>query len=605
MVHPDELFLRLKTIWDRTNGHYLGLLDVLCRLATDALTRDSGHLIQERLNLPAESADATLRAYSKRLKEHSVLLRRLVRIAGLSVDYKALVGPGMLGDEAAQGRESNSQIDIAYAEICRVVERDNLSSLAKLAARIPGVSVAHMYKAYTEKVLTGLDPLLLGEEARMDAENRLSHRLFVVEPYMEKVGAVALASVVGSLCRTGKGGWAGVQERINLVDRALQIVGKTESRFAGIISLRKSLSSESHDNISPQEQLKRWSKFLRLLEKLEGAGVTPNAMNELQALWNRGEHSAHEFFTGLIKDGNLSRPDTIKDLLDDYAMSVGSDVSAGEDMMVSLYATAVLETLKDLQMGGKPESLSSLRRTLTAMVDNERLWSQVAPIVQSFISDEGSEDCSGASHHARSEVLMICADLERPLVPTGVGSSDDVSTLLAFNKAATLLSNHFQLKVSRKQLTTWEGKLQVFQGLLPAAQNSEGHLRALLALVIVWIDPSSVHDMEAAQSLPAPYSRWLKSLSRRWPTAQASSSMAWVPLEDEGMAALSESERTCWRWLVEAALRGGHIALVSELLVGGSWRYAEPPLLDEPFETAVVAHLETIDAPVPDRLKVG
>ena len=607
VAHPDELFFRLKSIWDKTDGHYLGLLDVICRLATDTLNRDSGNLIQARLEMPPDSALTAFRAYSKRLKEHSVLLRRLVRIAGLTIDYKALMGASMLGDEGALGKGPNAQADTAYAEIRRVVGRDNLSSLVKLAARIPGLTVSLMYKAYTEKVLTGLDPLLSEEEARMDAESRLSHRLFVAEPYMEKVGPVGLAGLIVGLCSTATGDWCGVQNRINLVVKSLQIMRKTESRTSGPTLLRK--PSHEEPDVPPQERLERLLKLLRVFEKMDVMGLGSQAVSDLQGLWNTGEQNVAGYFIRLIKDGKLLRPGDVQELMVGYAMSLGSTPSPGEDVVGPLYVAAVQEALMELQSVGTPESLASLRRTLTAIVDDERLWSQVAPMVQSFISDEDSEDSSGSLHHARSDVLLLCAELHRPLVQSDVGSSEDVSTLLAFNRAAELLAHYFQTKVSRKQLSNWDGRLEIFHRLLPVAQANEGQLRALIALVKIWTDPSGHSDMTTGQTLAIPYGWWIKVVMRRLQGPQIppspDNSLPWVPLGDDQASSVPEAEGKCWRGLVEMAIRGGHINLISDLLLSGSWRYANPPLLAEDFEAAIVGHLEKIQAPLQIRLKVG
>lgn len=48
-----------------------------------------------------------------------------------------------------------------------------------------------VYRAYAERVLLGDDPLLVEEEQRLgsDARARFDHRLFVAEPYLDKVGS--------------------------------------------------------------------------------------------------------------------------------------------------------------------------------------------------------------------------------------------------------------------------------------------------------------------------------------------------------------------------------------------------------------------------------
>lgn len=53
-----------------------------------------------------------------------------------------------------------------------------------------GLSVSLVYRAYAERVLLGDDPLLVEEEQRLgsDARARFDHRLFVAEPYLDKVG---------------------------------------------------------------------------------------------------------------------------------------------------------------------------------------------------------------------------------------------------------------------------------------------------------------------------------------------------------------------------------------------------------------------------------
>eukprot|EP00624_Nannochloropsis_granulata_P006402 evm.model.NODE_4763_length_15183_cov_19.773298.3 len=656
VARAQKVLPRLAALWEEIDGRALPLLELLGRIMVEvAAMAEEGR----------EGGRGGGGGASKRLKDHVQLLRRLVRVPGLVplLDYKVLTGsmhpflqPSQQceteaetvatagGAGAGAGARAGQVLQTAYNELVRVVRRDNVSALGKLAPRIllPGaafpLSVSTINRAYADSLLRGLDPLLAEEEntlplARAAPPERFAHRLFVAEPYLEKLTPMDLIGLVEGLCvprwREGEGAAAvAAGEDGRMLSAMGPCLPSVADRFAvvhkaaSLLQQGKSSSSTSAEADAYLQQVTGLLEALmlcggetsadgRALESawVEGADVTPL----LESMLMEGRGGGWAGMEALIASLTTA---TATAATTAGSSSLSSSIILPVEGAVGVLVAAVKHLLS-APLPFPKSHLKKLEGLLRASVATssssssgeegvEARWALVLPLLVEFVTKEEEEEEEGevevrgegetvptAAATAQSRRGGVRADVIEMVLGLGrdLGMEGGGEAMLEYHRAAEMMWEGLGRNLSREEARTLEGRIQALLNAVEGGKALEKTgAETALALVRMW--GGGVLAGGGPLGLNIDWSRWV------------------VGEEEEGVesaAASAPEYDVIYRRLTERALEAKKWNGAASLLLWSPWRYrvrTTGTMSEEEEEEALVAKLDNFGAPLGLRLKV-
>ncbi|GAB5031513.1 deubiquitinating enzyme [Nannochloropsis oceanica] len=654
-ARAQKVLPRLAALWEGVDGRALPLLELLGRIMVEVAA------MAEEGREGGQGGGGGGGGVSKRLKDHAQLLRRLVRVPGLVplLDYKALTGnthpflfPSSQHCETevetaaigggAGGAGAGQVLQTAYHELVRVVRRDNVGALGKLAPRIllPGtafpLSASTINRAYADALLRGLDPLLAEEEnslplARATPPERFAHRLFLAEPYLERMTPTDLIGLVEGLCvprrQKGEGASAvaagyggGVLVAVgpclpSVVDR-LAVVHKA----ASLLQQGKSSSSSSSAAEAFLHQVTGLLEALMLC-----GGEKSSDGRALESAWVQGA-DVTSLLESMLVEGRGGGWVGIEALI--ASLKTATTTAATTAGSSSLYSCIILPVegavgvlvaaVKHLLSAPLPFSklhLKKLEALLRASVATsnssssgdegvEARWALVLPLLLEFVTKEEEEEGGGSEERGegvsaptaaaaqsrrggvRADVIEMVLGLGRDLGMEGGGEA-----MLEYHRAAEMMWEGLGRKLSREEASTVEGRVQALLNALEGDKALEKTgAETALALVRMW--GGGILAGGGPLGLNIDWSRWVVGEEE----------------EGKGAAATSAPEYdVIYRRLTERALEGRKWNGAASLLLWSPWRYrvrTTGTLNKEEEEEALVAKLDILGAPFGLKLKV-
>lgn len=577
-----EALERLAALWQGLEGKALPLLELLGRLMADVA------------GVAEASEGGGVTGASKRLKDHVQLLRRLVRVPGLVplVDYKVLTGATHpFRKEEGEGTTTTTAVLLqqAYRELVRVVRRDNVSALSKLATRIlpaGGVTASTVNRAYVEALLRGLDPLLTEEEAnlplaRADAHERFAHRVFVAEPYLERLSPVDVGELVEGMCLPTSSSLLTVGSCLSSVADRLALVHKVTSQ------LKQQQQGAGAAAAATHALVQRVGGLLEALMMVGGEKTEEG--RALEAAWVAHTAVGPLLETMLLegRGGGWAGMEALVSALaaaSSAAGEGGGGVTLPEDGALGVLTGAITRLLAAPTPFSKAhlKKVEGLLKATVVPAGDEGAnahWAKVLPVLETYVGkEEGEAVISGG---ARADVIEIVLGLGRDLGIAGGGEAT-----VEYHRAAEMLWEGLGRKLSRAEASTVEGRVQA---LLEAVEGPKGlektGAETALALVRLWGGDKAGNG---PLGLVVDWSRWVVG----------------EPLQTEEATTTAPEYDAVYRRLTERALEAGKWNGAASLLLWSPWRFRATRNVSEE-EPALAEKLESLKAPLGLRYKVS